>query len=143
MGWEGEAVTPLFSFGTWTLDDVFGNLWMQLRSGLFANLLEQRNPTLCRQITLLSERVQSESELRGSQLSLTSEGKSKPRKLERQATVVEEEKNIEKQAKEKDKLIQAETVETGRVREHEYFIQIGYIWICVLVYVCVAVCPAV
>ena len=116
---------------------------MQLRSGLFANLLEQRNPTLCRQITLLSERVQSESELRGSQLSLTSEGKSKPRKLERQATVVEEEKNIEKQAKEKDKLIQAETVETGRVREHKYFIQIGYIWICVLVYVCVAVCPAV
>ena len=70
---------------------------------------------LCRQITKLSERVRSDSEVTGSQVSLASAGKEGRRKLERQVTVVEEEKLIEKQTKEKDKLIQAESVQTGRV----------------------------
>ena len=70
---------------------------------------------LCRQITKLSERVRSDSEVTGSQVSLASAGKEGRWKLERQVTVVEEEKLIEKQTKEKDKLIQAESVQTGRV----------------------------
>ena len=63
---------------------------------------------------MLSERVRQDSEVTGSQVSLASVGKDSRKKLDRQTTM-EEEKNIEKQAKEKDKLIQAESVETGRV----------------------------
>ncbi|KAK7506164.1 hypothetical protein BaRGS_00002276, partial [Batillaria attramentaria] len=70
---------------------------------------------LQRQITLLSERVRTESEMTGSTASIASSGKGGAKKLDRQVTVIEEGKNIEKQAKE-DKLIQAESVETGRVK---------------------------
>ena len=73
----------------------------------------------CSQISKLSEKVRSESELRGSQASLASTGKDKegPKKGEPTTArpVIEEEKKSEKQPQEKDKLIQAETVETGRV----------------------------
>ena len=59
--------------------------------------------------------MRQDSEVTGSQVSLASVGKDSRKKLDRQTTVVEEEKYIEKQAKEKDKLIQAESMETGRV----------------------------
>ena len=59
--------------------------------------------------------MRHDSEVTGSQVSLASVGKDGRKKLDRQTMVVEEEKNIEKQAKEKDKLIQVESVETGRV----------------------------
>ena len=61
----------------------------------------------------------SESELRGSRASLASTGKDKEGLKNGEPTtvkpVIEEEKKSEKQPQEKDKLIQAETVETGLV----------------------------
>ncbi|XP_076439591.1 multidrug resistance-associated protein 1-like [Babylonia areolata] len=67
---------------------------------------------LQRQISALSQRLRSASENYGSQVSISSAGDSH----RKQMSVLEEEKFIEKQAKEKDKLIQAESMETGRVK---------------------------
>ncbi|XP_070185918.1 multidrug resistance-associated protein 1-like isoform X2 [Littorina saxatilis] len=70
---------------------------------------------LQKKINKLSERVRTDSEM-GSQVSLASSGKGGKdisKKLDKQIPMAEE-KNIENQAKEKDKLIQAESVETGR-----------------------------
>ncbi|XP_025086070.1 multidrug resistance-associated protein 1-like isoform X1 [Pomacea canaliculata] len=68
---------------------------------------------LHRQVSELTQRIRSNSEIRGSSQSITSLDKGGARKPELQTAVLEDGKTG-KQPQEKDKLIQAETVETGR-----------------------------
>lgn len=72
------------------------------------------SPYIYRQVSELTQRIRSNSEIRGSSQSITSLDKGGARKPELQTAVLEDGKTG-KQPQEKDKLIQAETVETGRV----------------------------
>ncbi|XP_076459189.1 multidrug resistance-associated protein 1-like [Babylonia areolata] len=116
-------------------DDIISQLGSSERTGAGASLLQS-------QISRLSERVQSEPEVRGSQLSLTSSHKDLAKKAEKspekspEKAHQEEGKNMEKEPKEKDKLIQAESVETGQVKFSvflTYLKAVGPLLSCVIV----------
>ncbi|KAL8585023.1 hypothetical protein ACOMHN_043659 [Nucella lapillus] len=93
-------------------DDIISQLSSSERTGAGASLLQN-------QISRLSERVQSASDVRGSQTSLTASNKDLAKKGDKGMDKAGEEdgkKEDGKPPQEKDKLIQDESVQTGRVK---------------------------
>ncbi|KAL8573180.1 hypothetical protein ACOMHN_036165 [Nucella lapillus] len=89
---------------------------------------------LQRQISAFSERLRSVSESHGSQLSVVSVGKDSHKTAERQASsVVEDRKLMKPNQPKEDKLIQAESVETGRVKFSVFLTYLNAVGACLCV----------